>query len=359
MNESAATPQRLLYLDAFRGFTMVCMIGSGFGLLHLRRDPVLGALARQFEHAAWEGLTAWDLVMPFFLCVVGAVMPVSFARRRAAGESWWKSFGHVLRRSGLLVAWGIFERSVQTGKPLFDILSVLTHIAVAYLIAFLLLRASWKVQAGAALGILIAHWVLYQFAQGSGITGPFIRDANVGSFVDRMLFGKTWSGSYTCLNMIGETVNVLAGVLVGRMMASAMPRARKMLLLAASGASCIALGLALWQWIPMIKRLWTASYTICSIGCTLLALLLFYWLCEVLEWRAWTRVFVVVGSNSIFLYLFHECNARYFNSIARTFLDWTVPLCGAGGLVLQAWAVLLFEIHVCFWLYRRKIFFKV
>jgi len=217
MTENAAAPRRLLYLDAFRGFTMVAMIGSGFGLLYLRSHPLLGALARQFDHAAWEGLTAWDLVMPFFLCVVGAVMPVSFAKRWAAGESWWRSFDHVLRRSVLLFAWGAFERSVQSGKPTFDILSVLTHIAVAYFIAFLLLKASWRTQAAAALAILIAHWALYQFAQAPAVAGPFVRDANIGSYIDRMLFGRTWPGAYTSLNMLAETVNVLAGALVGRL----------------------------------------------------------------------------------------------------------------------------------------------
>jgi len=359
MSASAPPPQRLLYLDAFRGFTMVVMIGGGFGLLHLRQHPILSGAARQFEHTGWEGLTAWDLVLPFFLCVVGAVMPVSFAKRRAAGESWAASFGHVLRRSALLIAWGFFERSMQTGKPLFDILSVLTHIGVVYLLAFLLLEASWKTQAAAALAILAAHWGLYQFVQVDGIAGPFVRDANVGSLVDRMIFGRTWSGSYTSLNILAETVNVLGGVLAGRLLMSGLPRTRKMVTLASTGAGCVVLGFLLWQWIPMIKRLWSASYTVCTVGCSLLALLLFYWVCEVLQWRRWAQVFVVVGSNSIFIYLFHECNAHYFNSIARTFLDWTVPWIGAWGLALQAWAVLAFEIWVCYWLYRRKIFFKL
>jgi hypothetical protein len=90
-----------------------------------------------------------------------------------------------------------------------------------------------------------------------------------------------------------------------------------------------------------------------------LALLLFYWLCEVKQWRRWAGVFLVVGSNSIFIYVFHESTGRYMHYIAKTFLGSMVPLWGPWGLLAESWAVILFEIYVCYWLYRRKIFFKL
>jgi predicted acyltransferase len=356
---SATAVERLYFLDAFRGFTMLCMFGNGFGLRHFNQHPVIGAVAYQFTHAAWEGLTAWDLVMPFFLFVVGAVMPVSFAKRWTAGEAWRTSLVHVLRRCALLVLLGLFARSIQAGKPVLDLINVLPHIAFAYLIAFLLLRRSWQMQAGAAVGFLAAHWAIFQFVSGPGVVGPYVKDANIGTYLDMLVLGKNWPGSYATINGLCSVANVLAGLLAGRMMTSALSAARKVMALAAGGVACIALGLLLSCWIPLIKRLWTVSFAVSSIGYTLLALLLFYWLCEVKQWKRWAGVFVVVGSNSIFIYVFHESAGRYLHYIARTFLGWMVPLWGPWGLFAESWAVILFEIYVCYWLYRRKIFFKL
>ena len=70
-------------------------------------------------------------------------------------------------------------------------------------------------------------------------------------------------------------------------------------------------------------------------------------------------VFIVVGSNSIFIYVFHESCGRYLHVISKTFLQWSIDLWGPWGQFLEAWAVILFEIYLCYWLYRRKIFFKL
>src|ERR1700738_1528703 len=76
---------RLLSLDALRGFTMICMISEGFGLLYFQKSPIIGPISTQFRHVDWnigipDGIHYWDLIQPFFMFVVGAVMPVSFTR---------------------------------------------------------------------------------------------------------------------------------------------------------------------------------------------------------------------------------------------------------------------------------------
>ena len=115
-------------------------------------------IAAQFQHVGWNmaisgGLHFWDLIQPFFMFIVGAVMPISFARRWAAGETWSRSLLHVLRRSALLIAFGLIARSVQANKPVIDLINVLAQIAFTYLVAFLVLRKSWKIQGGVALGL--------------------------------------------------------------------------------------------------------------------------------------------------------------------------------------------------------------
>src|SRR6187431_3518151 len=87
---------RLLSLDAYRGFIMTILAGSGFGLAVLKSYPNWAWLAAQVDHAAWEGCTFWDLIQPAFTFMVGVSMPLAFARRQAEGDSNTRIFKHVL-----------------------------------------------------------------------------------------------------------------------------------------------------------------------------------------------------------------------------------------------------------------------
>ena len=77
---------------------------------------------------------------------------------RAAGlrvKPGTRSLLHVLRRSALLIGFGLIARSVQANKPVIDLINVLAQIAFTYLVAFLLLRKHWTVQGGVALGLFV------------------------------------------------------------------------------------------------------------------------------------------------------------------------------------------------------------
>lgn len=350
---------RLFSLDAFRGFTMVCMVGEGFGLLNLRTYPFIAPVAAQFTHQPWHGMNFWDLIQPFFMFIVGVVMPLSFERRWAAGEIWTTSLRHVLRRSALLIFWGLVARSIGAGRPIVDLINVLAQIAFTYLVAFLVLRRSWRFQAAVAFGLLAGHWALYQFATAPGVTGPWIRDANIGWYLDRVLLGKNWGGSYATINCISSAANTIFGVMAGRLLVSSLPASRIMRILAATGVAGIALGLALDPFIPIIKKTWTASFAIYSTGFTLLALLLFYWICDVRKSQRWATLFAIVGANSIFIYLFHEILHRWLNQTALVFTRWVVDQSESWGKALTALVVISFEIYVCVWLHRRRIYFKL
>jgi predicted acyltransferase len=358
-------PGRVLSIDVFRGFTMICMIGEGFGLLHFRNNPVIAPIAAQFQHVDWNiaiprDLHFWDLIQPFFMFIVGLVMPISFARRWAAGESWGQSLAHVLKRSALLILFGLIARSVQANRPVIDLINVLAQVAFTYLVAFLLLRANWKVQGAAALGLLAVHWAIYQFASAPGVQGPWVKDANIGWYLDRLVLHKNWSGSYATINCISSAANTIFGMMTGELLlVSALPLARKMRLLALLGAVGVAAGFALSLAIPMNKKIWTASFAIYSTGMTLFALLLFYWIFDLKKKRRWATIFVMVGANSIFIYLFHEILHRWLTQTAAIFTGWAIDWWGPGGKALTTLAVIAFEIWGCAWLYRRKIFFKI
>ena len=193
----------------------------------------------------------------------------------------------------------------------------------------------------------------------SGYPDPWARDHNIGSYLDQLILHKNWIEGYVTLNCLPSAANTIFGVMVGELMISALTAARKMRILALAGIAGIAAGLALSPVVPIIKKIWTPSFALCSGGFTLLALLLFFWLCEVKRWQGWARVFVIVGANSIFIYLFHEILNKWLVQTALVFTKWAVNLWGPWGNLLTAWMVILFHIYVCVWLYRRKIFFKL
>ena len=228
-----------------------------------------------------------------------------------------------------------------------------------YFVAFLVLRKSWKVQAGTALGLLVAHWLLFQFVGAPGVTGPWMRDANIGTYLDQLILGKNWSGAYVTINCVSSAANTIFGVMVGKLMMSALPSARKVLVLAATGVGGILLGLALSPAIPLVKRIWTPSFTFYCAGFTLLAFLLFYWVCNIQFMRRWAKVFIIVGANSIFIYILNQILGGWMDQKALALTGWAFDDGNPWGGFLNAWIVLLFNIYLCYWLYRRKIFLKI
>lgn len=357
--ESKTDAGRLLSLDAFRGITMVLMLSEGFGLGVFSESPILGALARQLDHQEWHGMNVWDLIQPFFMFIVGVAIPFSFAKRWEKGESWQDSLIHVLKRCALLIFWGLVARSLPSAKPNFDVINVLAQVSVGYLIAFLILRKSYLVQGLTAAALLIATWLIYQFAAAPGVQGPWVRDANIGWYLDGLLFHKHWGGSYATLNCIPSAANVIFGLMAGKLLHSTVSPARKIRSLLAYGAVGVVVGLALDPVIPIIKKIWTPSFALYSAGYTLWTLAFFYWICDIKQKRTWAQLFVIVGSNSIFIYLFHEILHRWMNQTAHGMTAWASGWLGPWQEVVAICSVLVFEIYVCYWLYQRRIFFKL
>jgi heparan-alpha-glucosaminide N-acetyltransferase len=350
--------QRYLALDAYRGFIMVVLVSGGFGLAELaRRNPAFTGIANQFEHKPWEWIAFWDLIQPAFMFMVGVAMPFAFARRRELGADDRTLFHHVLVRSLRLILMSQILMSIADSRLHFQLINVLAQIGITYFLCYLIMQLRFRWQAAIAGALLIGHWAL--FVAFPGTEGPFLsKTTNIGAVIDTWVFGHPNPDYWVNINFITSTVTTLFGVWAGELLRTNKSHGEKMKVLAGWAAGCLALGLIIHPWNPIVKRICTTSFTLYSAGWVLLMLLAFYWFVEVKGYRKWTFPLVVVGANSIFIYSIDNVLRGWLDRAIGVFtfrFEWL----GQFAPVAQSCAVLLAMWYCCYWLYQRKIFFKL
>ena len=347
---------RLLSLDAFRGIVMLLLVSNGFGLAALAAYPGLRWIAAQVEHAEWTGITCWDLIQPAFTFMVGVAMPLAFARRRAAGATSADLLRHVAWRAAALVLLSNLLSNFGEAHLQFQLINVLAQIAFGYVICFLVLELPVGWQAVVAAVLLGGQWLL--FTAFPGPQGPFSQTGNIGQVIDRAVLGYTYSGSYVTINFIGNAVVILFGCWTGLLLGAGRSHRASLTTLAAGAAGAAVAGLALAPFDPVIKRLWTASFTFLGAAAVIAMMMACYWLVEVRGWRRWTFPFVVFGANSIFIYSFWQVLAGWLDTGLAAFTGRFAGL-GPAGEIPHRLVVLAAMWSLCYWLYRRRIFLKI
>jgi len=361
---------RLLSLDAYRGAIMIALISHGFGLHTLAGQPLWGFLAEQTEHVPWDGCVFWDLIQPAFMFMVGVAMPFAFRKRESMGQSSGRMFAHVLKRALFLCLLAIGFSTVHAGHITIGFVNVLPQIAFGYVVTFFVLGRSYFTQGMTAVLILVGYtlaWVVYPGNGSAGLwANPYAEPpwgpmfANLGSDFDHWLLGRWYPGYWLGLNAIPSTATIIAGAMCGRLIASGLRPRRTIGILAISGLTLIGAGRVVsYLGIPIIKRVLTASFALYSTGWAILFLMLFYWVVEVLGFRRWTFVFVVVGMNSIAAYIMFQLFRGWIDKAIMAFLQVPITAMGTVGPVVQACLVLAAQWCVLYFFYRHKIFFKV
>jgi predicted acyltransferase len=350
--------QRYLALDAYRGFIMLILVSGGFGLAELaKRRPAFTGIARQFDHMPWEWIVFWDLIQPAFMFMVGVAMPFALARRGEQGATDRQLFWHVVTRSFRLILMSQILISIGSGRLHFQLINVLAQIGITYFLCYLIMQLRWRWQVIISGLILIGHWALFVVFPGS--EGPFLsKTTNIGAVIDTLVFGRPNPDNWVTINFVTSTVTTLFGVWTGQLLQSKRSHGEKMRIIAISAALCLGLGLIIHPWNPIVKRICTTSFTLYSAGWVLLMLLAFYWFVEVAGYRKWTFPLVVIGANSIFIYSVHQVLQGWLDRAVGVF---TLRFTWLGDLapVAQSCAVLLTMWYLCYWLYQRKIFFKL
>ncbi len=313
----AATAQRLVSLDAFRGFTIAAMM-----LVNNPGD--WGHLYPQLEHAKWNGWTFTDWIFPFFLFISGISMALSLDRLLGQGAD----KGKLLRKLAVRALWVFLIGFALNLFPYFNfatvrIPGVLQRIALCTLLAApIAIWCTWRQQATAIVALFAAYSVLMlgvpvPDAQGVVAAGVLEPGRDVGAFVDRwLLSGHLWVQSKTwdpegLVSTLPAIASLLAGVLTGRwLLAGAANRAAQTVWLLLAGLACLWAGEILDSLLmPINKSLWTPSYSVLMTGWGLLVFSAFYWLLDAADSPAVRarcatlfKPFVIYGMNALFLF---------------------------------------------------------
>jgi predicted acyltransferase len=361
---------RLISLDVMRGMIMILLCGESCRLYEAIKhvDPAqpMGGLIDQFFHHPWHGLRFWDLVQPAFMFMAGAAMYISYSRKLAKGQSWQANWPHILLRSLKLFICGVALHCVYAGKPVWELWNVLTQLSFTTIVAYLIIQRSYTWQLVFSFGLLVLTEVLYRTILVPGFDQPFVEGHNFGAYADTLLMGKINSDGWVTINCIPTSAHTIWGVLAGKLLISDKTISYKIKALVIAGIIALAIGFGLdWAGVtPIIKRISTSSFAFASVGWVLLILAVVYWLIDVKQNIRYAWICTVVGMNAIFIYLFFETvGVQWVNDKVAVFtgdmlhLFLNVPLSIAA--LISAIAALVAEWGLCYWLYKRNIFFKL
>jgi predicted acyltransferase len=373
MKKQSDKTERLVSLDALRGFDMLWITG-GEGLIislaALTGWPLFKWAETQMQHVPWEGFVFYDLVFPLFLFIAGVSMPLSIVKRKKCGESLKNIYWHLFKRLFLLLLLGAIYNSLLY----FDFenqryASVLGRIGLAWFFAALIvLNTSIRGQIIWFAGILFSYWAIMKLIPvpgfGAGVLTP---EGNLGGFIDRQLLPGsiccyTYGDNEGILSTLPAISTALLGALTGHFLISENRKLnglKKGLIMLVAGLVLLCLG-KLWSLLfPIIKNLWTSSFVLFAGGWSLLLLSVFYLIIDVWKIRRWSFPFVVIGLNSITIYMlaagiinFQTMNEFFFPGIIKLFSEPVRPVISAVCFIICEWVFLYI-------LYRKNIFLKV
>ena len=397
MNDPSVTPAstRLTSIDAFRGLVMFLMMAEVLHLSGVARalpDSTFWAfLAHHQSHVEWVGCSLHDLIQPSFSFLVGTALAFSVANRVVRGQSVSRMFGHAIWRSFLLIALGIFLRSI--GKPLtnFTFEDTLTQIGLGYTFLFLLALRPRKEQWTAWLLILAGYWAAFAFYPTPG-PGFDWASAGVSTYWEHNLTGfaahwnkntnlawafDTWflnlfpretpfthnGGGYATLSFIPTLGTMILGLIAGEWLKSALPDKRKARRLVIGGLVLLGLGWLLnWAGIcPNVKRIWTPTWVLFSGGWCFLILAAFVVTADMARFKAWTFPLVVIGMNPIAAYMMDHLFGGFIRRSLDTHLSQSffLALGSPYESLVRGALVLLILWLILLWMYRRKLFLKI
>jgi predicted acyltransferase len=392
--QMVAAPVRNMALDAYRGLVMLLMMGEVMQFAEVYKafpnSLFWRILAFNQTHVEWAGMGLHDTIQPGFTFLVGAALPYSIATRTARGQSFRRQLVHTVWRSVVLVFLGIFLRSVGASQTYYTFEDTLTQIGLGFTFAFLLAHCRPRWQWTALGAILFGYWLAWALypAPGPGFDWQAVgvpanwpysfhgfaahwnKNSNLGQAFDmwflnllprasRFVYN---GGGYLTLSFIPTLGTMLLGLQAGQWFRATAPKvpvrrfAIAGLILMAAAAALHYAGVC-----PIVKRIWTPSWTLFSGGVCFLFLAAFSWLIEVKGWRRWAFPLLVVGMNSIAAYLIAHLWEDFIIGSLHTHLGYGVFRIFGAGLqpLMLGITVMIVYLLILYWMYRRKLFLRI
>lgn len=378
-NEVSKKTERLMSLDALRGFDMFWIIGGGAlfeALAKLTNLSFLNWWAEQLQHVHWEGFNFEDLIFAMFLFIAGVSIPFSINNRLKQGQSRAQIYKHAFTRLILLIVLGFLL--ANWGIQSFDFENyrythVLMRIGIGCFFATVIyLNTKIKGQIIWVVGLLLGYWAMMMLipvpGHGAGVLTP---EGNFAGYIDRLFLpGKFFQWYFPdyldpegLLGHISGIAMGLLGILTGQFLMKEdknLNGLKKALYIGAAGILFLGVGLVWDLAFPIIKKIWTSSFVVFAAGWSLILLSIFYLIIDVWKLKKWSFFLVVIGSNSIFIYVcqsgvidLRKMSEFFFNGFVK------YPSDTSAQAVLASIAYLLVSWLFLYFMYKRKLFFKV
>ena len=350
-------------------------------------------LAFHQSHVEWTGCSVHDMIQPSFSFLVGVALPFSLASRLRRGESLRLATLHAAWRAFVLIALGIFLRSIGRKMTNYTFEDTLTQIGLGYFPLFLIGLARPRVRWIALGVILVGYWAGFALypAPGAdfdyqsvgvppdwshlatGFAAHWNKNSNPAWAFDRWflnLFPRESPfthnrGGYATLSFIPTLATMLLGLIAGGWLKGegAPTPGSKLGRLVLAGVVGVALGLALDHLglCPIVKRIWTPSWVLFSGGICFATLAVLYALIDLTGYAGWTYPLRVIGRNSIAAYCLAHLIDDFILKSFKTHLgkgifhhwgDAYEPLVAGAAVLAVYWLIL-------FWMDRRRIYLKV
>ena len=323
---AAYPPSRLFSLDLLRGLDMMLLtvvgpLVRGFNASWKLPD----AFMEQFRHG-WECFTLWDIIMPLFIFMCGAAIPFALPKRLTDGKARWPYWRHVLGRVALLWFCGMLVQGNLCSLDPMKIMifsNTLQSIAVGYLTAAaVMLIPCRRVRIAIPVALTLVYGLLVHFG------GDYTPEGNVTVGVDRWVFALFLPEGNVSLNVGRYTwvlpsmmfaVMTLCGFHATELLRSGLSGKGKAWALFGYGGGMLALGWVLSIWVPVIKPIYTVSFTLQAMGWCTLALAALYVVTDLWRFRRGMGVVILYGQFALTAYLItHQPFAPALNALANS-----------------------------------------
>lgn len=401
IENSNVQSRRLQSLDALRGFDMFWII-SGEGIFHGMADAVMAKhsltrntenwqigitndlawwekilvqISNQLHHSSWNGFTFYDLIFPLFIFIAGVSMPYSIGNKlEKAGinKSVAKKeiYRSLIKRTLLLILFGMMVNGALQfkGYEATRFASVLGRIGLScFFAAIIYINTSFSRRIIWCAGILIGYWLLMNFVPVPGYGGGVLTpDGNLAAYTDRLFLpGKLHRTVYDpegLLSTIPAIVTALLGIFAGEFLKAeqnSITPIKKSGILAVAAILLLIAGKLFGLIFPINKIMWTSSFVLYAGGWSLLLLSLFYFIIDVQQIKRWSLPFVWIGMNSILIYIAAHGLVNFQSSAEFLFggLINQVPAIWHAALVWTG--VLLLQLALLYYCYKKRIFLKL